>query len=121
MSNKVFVGGLSWNTDDRLLREAFEVHGTVVEASVVTDRDTGRSRGFGFVTFEDAAGAQASLEAMNGKELDGRALRVDLAADRPRTGGPHGSGGPGGRPGGPPGKGRGKGSRRNLRARKRSF
>jgi heterogeneous nuclear ribonucleoprotein A1/A3 len=102
MSNKLFVGGLSWNTDDRLLQEAFAPHGTIVEARVITDRDTGRSRGFGFVTFEDPASAQAALEAMNGKELDGRSLRVDLANDRPRGGG----GGGGGRGGGGGGRGR---------------
>src|SRR5262245_27650977 len=61
MSNKVFVGGLSWNTTDNSLLEAFRPYGEIVEAKVVMDRDTGRSRGFGFVTFQDPAAAKASV------------------------------------------------------------
>ena len=84
MSKKLFVGGLSWNTDDRGLQEAFEAFGTVLEAKVITDRDSGRSRGFGFVTLEDASAAQTAMEEMDGATLDGRAIRVNEANERPR-------------------------------------
>src|SRR5262245_15499536 len=87
MSSKVFVGGLSWNTTDQSLLAAFQPLGEIVEAKVITDRETGRSRGFGFVTFQDAAAAKESVATMNGKELDGRAIRVDFAEDKPRGGG----------------------------------
>jgi cold-inducible RNA-binding protein len=104
MTTKVFVGGLSWGTNDDQLFRAFEKFGSVVEARVITDRDTGRSRGFGFVTFEDAAAAQSAIEGMDGKTLDGRAIRVNEAAERaPRTGG--GGGGRGGFGGGGGGRG----------------
>ena len=83
MSNKLFVGGLAWATDESGLKAAFEAYGEVVEAKVVTDRDTGRSRGFGFVTFADSDSARKALE-LNGTELDGRQLRVDVANDKPR-------------------------------------
>jgi len=79
---KLFVGSLSWDTTDQSLREAFEKFGEVVEAKVITERDSGRSRGFGFVTFaEDEAGRNAISE-MNGTELDGRTIRVDEASER---------------------------------------
>lgn len=84
MGNKLFVGGLSWGTDDQALNEAFSVHGQVNEAKVILDRDSGRSRGFGFVTFADADGAQAAIEALDGQVLDGRNIRVNLAEDKPR-------------------------------------
>jgi len=89
MSKKLFVGSLSWGTDDETLREAFAVHGEIVEAVVITDRDTGRSRGFGFVTFEDDEAADKAMAALNGTELDGRTIRVDVAQakERPRGGG----------------------------------
>lgn len=87
MSNKIFVGSLSWNTDDHALRAAFERFGEITEAVVVSDRDTGRSRGFGFVTYADPSHAQAAMEEMNGAELDGRTLNVDLARERSRSGG----------------------------------
>jgi RNA recognition motif-containing protein len=95
MSNKLFVGGLSWGTDDQALTAAFETFGTINEAKVISDRDTGRSRGFGFVTFSDAAAATAAIEKMDGTELDGRSIRVNLAEDKPR-GGRGGGGGRGG-------------------------
>jgi len=95
MSNKLFVGSLSWDTDDRGLEEAFAKFGEVTQASVVTDRDTGRSRGFGFVTFTNPNDAQQAREAMDGASLDGRTLNVDVAHDRGRGGG--GGGGGGGR------------------------
>jgi RNA recognition motif-containing protein len=97
MSSKVFVGGLSWNTTDQTLQAAFSPFGDIVESKVITDRDSGQSRGFGFVTFQDAAAAKQSVAAMNGKELDGRALRVDIANDKPAGGGRGGFGGGGGR------------------------
>ena len=84
MSNKLFVGGLAWATDDAGLRSAFEEFGEVTDAKVILDRDTGRSRGFGFVTFSDAASANTAVDGMNGASLDGRSLRVDLAQDRRR-------------------------------------
>ena len=96
MSNKIFVGGLSWNTGDQQLLEAFRPLGEIVEAKVIADRDTGRSRGFGFVTFQDATAAQNAVNTMNGKTVDGRAIRVDLANDR-RGGGGGGGGFRGGR------------------------
>ena len=76
MSKKLFVGGLSWGTSDEGLRAAFEQFGEVSDAKVITDRETGRSRGFGFVTFENGADADKAMDAMNGSELDGRTLNV---------------------------------------------
>lgn len=84
MSNKLFIGGLSWDTTDESLRTAFEAHGEVTDAKVVTDRDTGRSRGFGFVTFSSSDSATAAVEAMDNTDLDGRTIRVDVAHDRGR-------------------------------------
>ena len=98
MGKKVFVGGLSWNTNDDTLRQAFERFGHVDEAKVIQDRDTGRSRGFGFVTFGDEQSALDAVSGMNGKELDGRTVKVNEAEDKPRGGG--GGGGRGGFGGG---------------------
>ena len=95
MAKKLFVGGISWNTSEASLREAFEQFGEVAEATIVMDRDTGRSRGFGFVTFNEEADALKAVEQLNGTELDGRTIRVDQANERPRGGG--GGGGGGGR------------------------
>ena len=100
MSKKLFVGGLSWDTGDDGLRAAFSVHGEVTEAKVITDRDTGRSRGFGFVTFSDAAAADAAIDALNGSQLDGRSLNVNEAQDRGDRGDRGGRGGGGGGRGG---------------------
>lgn len=111
MANKLFVGGLDWNTDNNGLQQAFSEYGEVVEASVITDRETGRSRGFGFVTFADAAAANAAITAMDGKSLDGRTVRVNHAEDKPRGGGGGGGGGRGGRSGGGGGFGGGGGGR----------
>ena len=97
MSNKLFVGSLSWNTDDHELRSAFERFGEVTDAKVITDRDSGRSRGFGFVTFADSSAAQEAMQEMNGAQLDGRTLNVDIAQERGGGGG--GGGGRGGRGG----------------------
>jgi RNA recognition motif-containing protein len=82
MSKKLFVGSLSWNTTSDELRDAFSACGDVVEAKVITDRDTGRSRGFGFVTYRDADGATSAIETLDGSTLDGRSIRVDRANDR---------------------------------------
>ena len=82
MSKKLFVGSLSWNTTSDELRNAFATCGEVVDAKVVTDRDTGRSRGFGFVTYQSEQGATHAIETMNGSTLDGRSIRVDRANDR---------------------------------------
>jgi len=79
MGKKLFVGGITWAMDDESLSKAFEEHGTIEEANVVTERDTGRSRGFGFVTFENEEDAIAAQKAMDGMELDGRQIRVDFA------------------------------------------
>ena len=99
MSKKLFVGGLAWATSDDGLRNAFEPFGEVAEAKVITDRDTGRSRGFGFVTFSDDAAADRAVEEMNDNELDGRRLTVNEAQDR-RGGGGGGGGARGGGGGG---------------------
>lgn len=76
---KLFVGGLSWDTTDEQLREAFGRFGPLAEANVVTDRYTGKSRGFGFVTYQNPIDAAAAAKQMNGVELDGRTLRVNPA------------------------------------------
>jgi RNA recognition motif-containing protein len=108
MSKKLFVGGLSWDTNDQGLRTAFETYGEVSEATVISDRETGRSRGFGFVTFVDDQAGVAAIQAMNGTSLDGRNLNVNEAQDRPRSGGGGGFGGGGGRRGGGGGGGGGR-------------
>lgn len=95
MSKKLFVGGLSWDTTDEGLKQAFDRFGEIAEAKVILDRDTGRSRGFGFVTFNDGDAAQSAIGEMDGSELDGRRIKVDLAQDRGR-GGRGGRGGGGG-------------------------
>jgi len=82
MNNKLFVGNLSFNTTENDLQDAFAAHGTVMEANLMMDRNTGRSRGFGFVTMSTAEEAQKAVEALNGMSLDGRALTVNVA--RPR-------------------------------------
>jgi cold-inducible RNA-binding protein len=97
MSKKLFVGGLSFNTDDQGLKESFEKFGEITEAKVITDRDSGRSRGFGFVTMTDEAAADKAIEDMNGTELDGRSLTVNVAKTRSNDRGGGGGGGGGGR------------------------
>ncbi|MBN1433846.1 hypothetical protein JW921_03745 [Candidatus Fermentibacterales bacterium] len=82
MSTKLFVGSLSWETTDQSLAEAFSAHGEVTEAKVIMDRQTGRSRGFGFVTFADEASARAAKDAMNNAMIDGRPIRVDFAMEK---------------------------------------
>lgn len=79
---KLYIGSLSWGIDDHGLREAFEPFGEIEYAKVITDRETGRSRGFGFVTFYEANDAKAAMDEMNGKELDGRQVRISEAIER---------------------------------------
>jgi cold-inducible RNA-binding protein len=100
MSKKLFVGGLSWNTGDAGLLDAFSQYGDVTDAKVVLDRETGRSRGFGFVTFADPTAADSAIRALDGASLDGRTIRVNEAESKPRDdrGGGGGFGGGGGGP-----------------------
>ena len=91
MSTKLFVGNLSFKTTENDLHEAFAAHGTVVEANLMMDRMTGRSRGFAFVTYSTPEEAQRAIEAMNGAQIDGRALTVNIA--RPKEERPPGGGG----------------------------
>jgi heterogeneous nuclear ribonucleoprotein A1/A3 len=102
VSKKLFVGSLSWNTTDEGLRRAFEKFGEVLEAKVIKDRDTDRSRGFGFVSFANPKDAMDAMQGMDGQELDGRAIKVNEAQERERSGGggPRGGGGGGGDRGG---------------------
>ncbi|KAG9939577.1 hypothetical protein KCU98_g19375, partial [Aureobasidium melanogenum] len=98
--SKLFIGGLAWHTDDVALRTKFEEFGVVEEAVVVKDRDTGRSRGFGFVRFSNEDEADAAIKAMNEIEFDGRTIRVDKASERGSGGGGFSRGGYGGGRGG---------------------
>jgi len=107
MSNRLFVGGLAWATSDDTLRAAFEAFGPVTDSKVIMDRETGRSRGFGFVTFESASDADSAKASMDGAQLDGRSIRVDMAQER--GGGRRGGGGGGGYRGGGGGGGYGGG------------
>ncbi|KFY07532.1 hypothetical protein V492_07057 [Pseudogymnoascus sp. VKM F-4246] len=91
--SKLFIGGLAWHTDEQALRTKFEEFGAVEEAVVVKDRDTGRSRGFGFVRYGQEADADAAIAAMNNVEFDGRSIRVDKASERGAGGGGGGFGG----------------------------
>ena len=110
MGSKLYVGNLSYNATGSELEQLFAAHGNVQSAEVIADRDTGRSKGFGFVQMGSDAEAQAAIAALNGQEHDGRALTVNEAKpreDRPRSGG---GGGYGNRGGG----GGGGGKRRNF-------
>lgn len=101
MGKKLYVGNLSYDMDSSSLQELFTSHGTVTSAQVITDRDTGRSKGFGFVEMSSEDEAQAAISAMGGKEIGGRTLTVNEA--KPKTGGGGGGGyggGGGGRSGG---------------------
>src|SRR5271168_5498279 len=95
MSNKLFVGNLSFNTTENALQDAFAAHGTVTETNLMMDRMSGRPRGFGFVTMSTAEEAQKAIAALNGAQLDGRALTVNVA--KPREERAPGGGGGGGR------------------------
>jgi RNA recognition motif-containing protein len=89
---KIYVGNMSYTTTEDTLREAFGAHGDVEEVAIVTDRDTGRPRGFGFVTMPNSEEANAAIQALNNADLDGRTLKVNEARPRPAGGG--GGGGP---------------------------
>src|SRR5437667_5248959 len=93
-NNKLFVGNLSFNTTENDLQDLFAAHGTVLEANLMMERDSGRPRGFGFVTMSTPEEAQAAIGALNGKSIDGRALTVNVAKPREeRSGGGRGFGG----------------------------
>ena len=114
MGTRLYVGNLSFSSTVDTVREAFERIGQVTDVHIVTDRATGQSRGFGFVTMGSQAEATKAIESMNGANLDGRALRVNEAEERPQRGG-FGGGGGGGGGGGRRGGGGGgdRGDRRN--------
>ena len=99
MSSKLFVGNLSFNTTENDLQAAFAAFGTVTETNLMMDRMTNRPRGFGFVTMSSADEAQKAIEALNGKEMDGRALTVNVAKPREERSFGGGGGGGGGRGG----------------------
>ena len=105
MGNKLYVGNLAYSVRDDSLQEAFAQFGSVTSAKVMMDRDTGRSKGFGFVEMGSDAEAQAAINGMNGQALEGRAIVVNEA--RPREDRPGGFGGGGGRSGGGGGYGGG--------------
>lgn len=99
MGNRLYVGNLAFQTTSEELQNAFSAQGVVTEATVVTDRDTGHSRGFGFVTMSSEGEAKAAMDRLNGTMLDGRTLRVNEAEDRnQRSGGGRASGRGAGRP-----------------------
>jgi len=101
MSKKLYVGNLSFSTSEDEIRNLFATYGEVHSVALITDRETGRLRGFGFVEMDDE-GAMAAIQGVNGKDVGGRTLKVNEAQDKPRSsgGGGGGYGGAGGRPGG---------------------
>src|SRR5438477_180036 len=108
MGKKLYVGNMSYDVDSSALEQMFTPHGTVQSAQIIADRDTGRSKGFGFVEMGSDAEAQAAIAALNGQQHDGRALTVNEAKPREnRGGGGGGGGGRGGYGGGGGGGGRG--------------
>ena len=117
MSTKLFVGNLSYNTTEIQLQDLFAPHGTVVDVDLIMDKFSGRPRGFAFVTMETKEAADAAIQAIHGKTIDGRALTVNEARPReerpPRSGGGGGGGGYGGGRGG--GRGGDRGERRERR------
>ena len=92
-NNKLFVGNLSFNTTENDLQDTFAPHGTVLEANLMMDRTTGRSRGFGFITMSTPEEAQNAIQALNGSSIDGRALTVNVAKPREERSGGGGFGG----------------------------
>lgn len=108
MTKKLYIGNLPFSATEAELREVFEQHGTVESINVITDRETGRPRGFAFIEMEDS-GADAARQALDGKDIGGRNIRVDEAHDR--RGGGGGGGGRGGGGGGRGGGDRGGGGR----------
>ncbi len=119
MGNRLYVGNLAYSTMDQQLQEAFAEFGEVVSASVVIDRATGQSRGFGFVEYGSSEDAERAIESLNGSSLDGRSITVNVARERRPSGGGGGDGGGrrfggeggGGRSSGPPRGGGGGGGR----------
>ena len=97
MSAKIYVGNLAFNTTEQDLQEQFSQYGQVQSTSIITDRDTGRSRGFAFIELDSKESAHAAIQALNGRELDGRALTVNEAKPREDRGSRGGFGGGGGR------------------------
>ena len=97
---KIFVGNLSFQSTEDSVRSVFSAHGTVDEVAVITDRETGRPRGFAFVTMPNDDEAQAAIDAINGQSIDGRAVNVNQARERTGGGGGGGRGGRGGGGGG---------------------
>jgi RNA recognition motif-containing protein len=93
---KLYVGNLPFSATEESLRELFEQHGPTVSVRVITDRETGRSRGFGFVEFENESNAEKALQALDGADMEGRSLRVNEAQDKRGGGGGGGRGGYGG-------------------------
>jgi cold-inducible RNA-binding protein len=119
MSTKLFVGNLSFNATENQLQDMFAAHGNVLEVDMIMDKFTGRPRGFAFVTMENKEGADAAVQAINGKSLDGRALTVNEA--RPREERPRGGGGGGGYGGGRGGGGGYRGDRGGDRGGRREY
>lgn len=106
--NKVYVGNLPFKSVEADLEEMFAACGSITKVNVVRDRETGRSRGFAFIEFDTESSAQNAVDQLNGKEVEGRPLRVNIAKEQERTGGGAGRGGrPGGDRGGRPGGDRG--------------
>ena len=93
MSTKLFVGNLDFKVTENDLQDAFAAHGTVIEANLVTDRTTGRPRGFAFITMSSPEEAQKAIDGLNGKDLGGRALNVNVAREREERSGGGGRGG----------------------------
>jgi RNA recognition motif-containing protein len=109
MGKKLYVGNLAYAVTDSDLQQMFAPHGTVQSAQIIMDRDTGRSKGFGFVEMSTDAEAQAAIAALNGQEKDGRSLTVNEARPKTEGGGGRGGGGFGGKGRGGPGGGGGRG------------
>ena len=84
MSQKIYVGNLNYATTEDSLKNAFSQYGEVASANIITDRYSGQSKGFGFVEMTDAAAADSAIAAMDGQEIDGRRVRVNVAQDKPR-------------------------------------
>ena len=119
MGKKLYVGNLAYSIGDSELQRLFAAHGSVTSAQVIMDRDTGRSKGFGFVEMGSDPEAQAAIAAMNGAEVEGRPLTVNEARPKPEGGGGRGPGGGGGGRGGYGGGRGGGGGRRVRRGRRR--
>ncbi|HEX3720683.1 MAG TPA: RNA-binding protein [Verrucomicrobiae bacterium] len=117
MNTKLYVGNLSFDTTENDLQDLFQQHGPVSEVNLITDRMSGRSRGFGFVTMATPEGAEAAIQALSGKEIQGRALTVNEARPREDRGPSEGGGGGGRRFGGGGGSGGGGGQRRQFQRR----